>query len=384
MSSPKLRICHFPTNTGGNPYGLARAERRLGLESHCVVVGRNHYDYPADEIIEGSNALILTVKKILFFIKALRRYDVIHINFGQSFFPRRLDPNGYARLLKILIRLVNLLVGSFEGLDLLIIKNLRKGLVVTYQGNDARQGEYIRRAFPINVFESVRKHDPYYYTPIKDMYRKQRIAKFDKFADAIFALNPDLMHVLPKRTGFMPYAHVDLSEWVPTYNQNSCGLVRVIHAPSHRGFKGTDQIVDVINSLRSDGLEFEFRLIEGVSNAEARKLYETADLLIDQLWAGWYGGLALELMALGKPVMCYIRESDLDFIPEKMKADLPIINVTSETLYDDLKQWLTVNKNELPSLGLKSRKYVENWHDPDQVALMLKETYLKIFSKKFQ
>ena len=68
-----------------------------------------------------------------------------------------------------------------------------------------------------------------------------------------------------------------------------------------------------------------------LSNKEARKRYETADILIDQLLAGWYGGLAVELMALGKPVICYIREDDLKYIPKEMRDELPIIN--ANTLY---------------------------------------------------
>ena len=79
-----------------------------------------------------------------------------------------------------------------------------------------------------------------------------------------------------------------------------------------------------------DRLDFEFILIEGLSHSEARHLYQTADLLVDQLFVGWYGGLAVECMALGKPVICYIREEDLAFLPAQMRQDLPIINATAQ------------------------------------------------------
>ena len=75
------------------------------------------------------------------------------------------------------------------------------------------------------------------------------------------------------------------------------------HAPSHRAVKGTNLIIDALNSLKKKGFSFELVLIEGLSNSEARKKYETVDVLVDQLFAGWYGGLAVEAMALGKPVL---------------------------------------------------------------------------------
>ena len=112
-----------------------------------------------------------------------------------------------------------------------------------------------------------------------------------------------------------------------------------------------------------------------MSNREARKIYESADLLVDQLLCGWYGGLAVELMALGTPVVCYIREEDLHFIPEKMRNKLPIIKATPDTVYEVLKEWLTVRKQELPRQGKVSRDYVVLWHDPYKTAKMIKADY---------
>ncbi|RME84127.1 MAG: glycosyltransferase, partial [Caldilineae bacterium] len=78
----------------------------------------------------------------------------------------------------------------------------------------------------------------------------------------------------------------------------------VLHAPTHRGAKGTHVVIEAVRRLREvDGVDFEFQLVENLRHTEARQLYERADLLIDQLYAGWYGGLDVELMALGKPVI---------------------------------------------------------------------------------
>jgi glycosyltransferase involved in cell wall biosynthesis len=103
---------------------------------------------------------------------------------------------------------------------------------------------------------------------------------------------------------------------------------------------------------------------------------------VDQLLAGWYGGLAVELMALGKPVISYIRESDLKFIPQEMRKDLPIISAAPATIYSVLKEWLTVRRDELPKVGQSSRAYVEKWHDPVKIAARLKSEYEAILANR--
>jgi len=89
-------------------------------------------------------------------------------------------------------------------------------------------------------------------------------------------------------------------------------------------------------------------------------------------------------MALGKPVICYIREGDLKFLPEQMRRDLPIINATPATLCDVLREWLTVRRHELREMGRRSRAYVERWHDPLQIATALKREYEAVMLSKQQ
>jgi glycosyltransferase involved in cell wall biosynthesis len=184
---------------------------------------------------------------------------------------------------------------------------------------------------------------------------------------------------LPENAKFVPYAHVNPKDWEPSFPDFSDNHVPVLlHAPSDRLVKGSDAIFAAVERLKADGLKFEFLLVENIPHDEAIKLYGRADILIDQLLVGWYGGLAVELMALGKPVLCYIREDDLKYIPEGMKEDMPIINVTIDTLYDKLKYLLTDGKQDLKETGVRSRAYIEKWHDPQKIAQMMKETYEKI------
>ena len=96
---------------------------------------------------------------------------------------------------------------------------------------------------------------------------------------------------------------------------------------------------------------------------------------------GFYGGFAVECMAMGKPVMCYIRQQDMKWIPEEMAKDMPIIRVTKEDLYEKLKYYIE-HKEELENIARKSRQYVEKWHDPEKIAKDIIEDYKNAMENK--
>ena len=369
-----MRVLHTPTAVGNNPPTLARAERALGLDSKAIELARNVYGYICDETVWGPRDGVLgrEIKRWKAFHRALRAFDVIHFNFGRTI----LTWSGISELtsgrLHPLERLAMPIARRFDLLDLPLLKRAGKVVAVTFQGDDARQADYCRAHFAISTVASV---EAGYYSPATDERKRRRIARFDRHADLIYALNPDLLHVLPKRARFLPYANIDIRAWQPPAARTLPERPVVLHAPSHRGVKGTGHVVAAVERLKAESVPFEFRLVEGLTHAEARKLYEHADLAVDQLLAGWYGGFAVEMMALGVPVVAYLREGDLGFLPEAMRRDLPVVGATPETIYSVLKSLLTERRGELGGLGRRSRAYVESWHDPLRVAATLKADY---------
>ena len=77
--------------------------------------------------------------------------------------------------------------------------------------------------------------------------------------------------------------------------------------------------------------------------------YRDADIVVDQLLAGWYGGFAVEAMALGKPVIAYLRESDLHHVPAGDARGVAADPSHPTSIYDVLKDWLTVRRHALRS-----------------------------------
>lgn len=86
------------------------------------------------------------------------------------------------------------------------------------------------------------------------------------------------------------------------------GELTVVHAPSHRGAKGTEAVLAAIDQVRAREFPVGLDLVEAVRREEALARTARADIAIDQLRVGWYGGFAVEAMSLGKPVMCYIQD----------------------------------------------------------------------------
>ena len=212
-----------------------------------------------------------------------------------------------------------------------------------------------------------------------DDYKRRQIKKFARYANRTYALNPDLLSILPPAQ-FLPYAR-DTREWVPHYGEPRA-RPRVLHAPSHRGVKGTRFLLEAAKRLKNEGVPFDLELIENLPHAEVQQRYRKADLVVDQLLLGWYGGFAVEAMALGKPVITYLRTSDLPNVPREMREELPVIPATPATIYDVLKEWLTVRRHALPERGRASRAYVERWHDAREIAKRLIADYGDILRER--
>jgi len=380
MNSSLPRILHCAHLVGGQATSLARAERALGAQSLAVSWQPSIFGYPADEILwsEGAGLATQEAARWLLLVRALRDFDVIHYNYGAPILNwGALD----GRHLSMGKGVGGLYAQMNQWIELPLIKRMRKVIAVTYQGDDARQGDYSRINFEYSIAHEV---DESYYSPVTDKSKRQRIKTFSEHADLIYALNPDLLHVLPMHAKFLPYAHIDLESWRCSHviSENTAERPVVIHAPSHRGAKGTRYILDAVERLRAEGLKFDFRLVEGLTQLEARKLYEQADLVIDQLLAGWYGGFAVEAMALGKPVICYLRRRDFAFLPAKMAEELPLIEANPHSITSVLRDWLQRSSIQRRERGRMGRLFVEKWHNPQHIARRLLEDYRQVLTRK--
>jgi glycosyltransferase involved in cell wall biosynthesis len=143
----------------------------------------------------------------------------------------------------------------------------------------------------------------------------------------------------------------------------------VVHAPSSRARKGTDHVVAACAEL-----DLDLEIVEGLDHRAAFERYRRADIVVDQLNAGWYGVFAIEAMALGKPVVTFLHDEAVRRTEEAFGVEVPIVSATKETLAAVLRP-LASSPDERRRLGAASRAYVEQVHDVERVADRLLALY---------
>ena len=147
---------------------------------------------------------------------------------------------------------------------------------------------------------------------------------------------------------------------------------RIAHAPNHSHFKGTQYLERAVAKLRAEGRDLEIVRVNGVPNEEVLKLFASCDLMADQFIGGAPGYAAYEAMAIGKPVLCYLRNQDMVTDPDRC----PIINTWPGTIYETLKACLD-GQFDFAVLGERGRNYVEYYCSLEAVALGLGRLYLE-------
>ncbi len=146
----------------------------------------------------------------------------------------------------------------------------------------------------------------------------------------------------------------------------------VVHAPSSRRRKGTEHVLGALDRLDAD-----LEIVESLRHDEARDRYRAADIVVDQLNAGWYGIFAIEAMALGKPVVTFLHDEAVRRTEAAFGVRVPIVNATKENLQERLRP-LVADADERRRIGAESRAYVERVHDVERVADRLLDLYARL------
>ena len=305
-----LRVTHCPANVAGIPWENVRALRRRGVEARLVVFNRGTLHPEADWSLE--------------------RYGP---------FPFRLATQvaAQARLLP-----ETDVFHFYFGLTL-VPKSLQ---------------------FPL--LRATRRKSVFHYLGSDIRGKSRHELAFGENADAEIVGSYDALR-------WVPHAHVippglDLDEFEPRPPSDNPRPL-VVHAPSSREKKGTRYVVDACREL---GLDLD--VVEGVRHDEARARYARADIVVDQLNAGWHGVFAIEAMALGKPVVAHLRPEAVERSEQGFGRRVPIVPATKDTLVETLRA-LAADPARRRVIGAESRAYVEAVHDSDAVAERLIAVY---------
>jgi glycosyltransferase involved in cell wall biosynthesis len=161
------------------------------------------------------------------------------------------------------------------------------------------------------------------------------------------------------------------------------GAVRVVHAPNHRGFKGTEFVIQAVEELKAEGLKVELILLERVPNELVMETLCSADILVEQLIAGAYALNAIEGMASGVAVLSSLDDQPRNVIFRRYSfaEECPILSTTPETIKQNLRILVT-NPSLRRELGLAGRQYAEKYHSYETAQHLFGSVYAKILDGK--
>ena len=81
-----MKVLHIPTTVGGNPQGLSRHLRLLGLDSESWVLEQNYLKYSCDRVVWTADDGVIRreLRRWCAIVQAAKFADVVHFNFGTS------------------------------------------------------------------------------------------------------------------------------------------------------------------------------------------------------------------------------------------------------------------------------------------------------------
>jgi glycosyltransferase involved in cell wall biosynthesis len=308
-----LRVLHSPVNTAGVPWANVQALRKRGVDAKLIVFNRYKLHPEADEDLERHGGFLrrqATQWRAL--LRLLPQTDVFHFYFGLTLVPR--------------------------SLQFPILQAFRKRSVMHYLGSD------IRGKTPAEL-------------------------AFGKRAGAEIVGSYDAIRWVPEAE-FVPPG-IDVASIEPSPPSDRARPV-ILHAPSSRRRKGTEEVI-----AACEGLDADLLLVEGLHHEEAFERYREADIVVDQLNAGWYGLFAIECMALGKPVVTFLHDEAVRRTEDALGERVPIVSASRENLRERLEP-LVASAAERRRIGAESRAYVERVHDLERVADRLLGLYSRL------
>lgn len=349
MKINNLSILHGFSSGAGQPYQISNAQRELGALSTSMHIGPNKLSYNFHEIVPQ----LSTLQRSKYLKDIEKKYNTFHF-YGFPLFGWKNELN------------------SLTGLDLLYLSLAKKAVVMNFRGSEVRQKDLFEKytAFAFNEGED---HGLFKSFPAEE--QRQYIEICRELGAEISVPDAELASYVPG-SKIIPRA-MNLNDWEYIGPCNKSKPL-IVHAPTRRHVKGTDYIINSIQTLKNEGLEFDFLLVEGFTNSEAREIYKKSDIIVDQLKIGWHGVLSLESMALGKCTICYIRE-DLEH-SISYNGQLPLVNANQNNLTDKLRALISSAPTR-EKIGRLARDYVCATHDTNIVAKQFIDLYLKAHEK---
>jgi len=347
-----MKVLHLPYNIASQVSITVRALRAVGVPARGLA--RKVSAIQDDSEIETVTwfgrpspvaRLARGIRWRLKLIRAMAWADVLHWHWGDT---------------------------TWRGIDLRIAAWLRKPRLVEFWGDDlrdpktaSRDNPFIARMYELHpdlVNERTRA--------AQSMFRRHGFEALIPGYELADYLDPACF-----RGYYQTRACLMLEDYTPRFPDPLKRRPLLVHAPSNKSRKGTEALQEVLGQLHGS-YDFEFKLVHQMARPEALAMIAQSDIFLDQFTIGAEGLASHEAMALGKPVVCFIKNS----IRTRYPASLPIVTADQQSLGASIADLLKDGPRRR-ELGARGRQYMETFHDARKVALELADIYRDLMSQ---
>lgn len=328
--------------------------KKLGFDmTTCSFVEHRSYGWKNDiELKINKVSMPKAAGRVLLNFFNSLHYNIYHFKFGQSLLP--------------------------WNIDLPILKILGKKIIMNFHGLDIRQLDKFKKDKWNKVMAKTTR-----FNWITESKKRIRYYWIKNWVDKIVVSTPDLLE-FASVAEFIP-------EMAPVNQQTTNNKQKttkgsevakrksciILHAPSHRGIKGTEFVKKTIKKLQSEKYSVDLLIAENIPSEQMKEYFQKADVVVDQLLIGSYGVVTIEGMLAGKPIICYIRNDLRQYYPDK----LPILSANPETLSVVLKS-LIDNPDLIVKEGKNAFAYYNKYHHPRMIGQRWKKIYDKLLRSK--
>jgi len=260
--------------------------------------------------------------------------------------------------------------------DVALARAFGKPAIVEFVGGDIRKPsiEAIDNPYYVGALPEYE-----YRTWETDANSDRAQRRFAAAGAEVLVSCPSLLPYLDK--GLFAHPHVVrqrivTSDFRPVFPDPTKQRPLVVHATTAPVAKGTGAVLAAVESLKEQH-DFEFVLLRGVSREDALRTIQAADIYLDQFVLGAHGAAALEAMALGTPVVGWIKPA----VAREYPADLPLVCAKPEELAAVVSELLTDGERRA-RLGRESRAYVEAHHDAARLGRELLAVYDEVIRRR--
>lgn len=330
---------------------LASGFNRLGFESYSVIFNKHQ------NIVSGNidlNISELTHEQTELIKKTINEFDP---GFESHLYNLMFEWNIHKTLNKSLAECEIFLMvwNSFyhDCSDFEIMKKMNKKIVTYFCGSEIRWKPAIDQEFKKFGMHEV-EYDDYYKSHFLEEKLKY-LRHAEKYSDIILSI-PDQSQ-LALRPYFSGVVNLIPENYIENSIQRKAPVI--IHAPSNAPIKGTRFVKEAFERLQKEGIKFKPILVENVPHQEVLKMYTKSDILVGELLLPGGGKQVFEALASGCVVLS---RTAVNQYPNVFPEDYPVIDVTSETIYDELKK-IILDYPRRVELAKKGRPYVEKNND---------------------